>query len=140
VRTEKVAAAMRRALQEAIARVHDPRVRGLITVTGVDLSDDMREAVARISVLPESSQELTLHGLRSAAGMLRREVGDAVRIKRLPTLSFELDDSLKRQARVLSAIARVQPEASPEEPGASAPDPPDPPDPAPGPAPDEGAM
>ena len=111
IRSDKVAATIRRALQEAIARgVHDPRVRGLVTITEVRLSPDLRDAVVRVSVFPESAEELTLHGLRSAAGVLRREIGDAVRLKRLPTLAFELDDTLKRQARVLSAIARAREE------------------------------
>lgn len=109
VRTDRVNSTLRRALQDAIARgINDPRVRGLITVTGVEVSPDLRNAIVRVSVLPESAQQLTLHGLSSAAGMLRREIGDAVRMRRVPELTFQLDDSLKRQARVLSAIARAR--------------------------------
>lgn len=123
IRTEKISATIRKALQEAIARgVHDPRVRGIITVTAVEVSPDLRSAIVRVSVLPESAQELTLHGLISAAGRLRREVGEAVRMKRVPDLTFQLDDSLKRQAKVLSAIARAR-----EQQAASAHGPPTPP-------------
>jgi ribosome-binding factor A len=111
VRTDRISATIRKALQEAIARgVHDPRVRGLITVTAVEVSPDLRTAIVRVSVLPESAQELTLHGLTSAAGRLRREIGESVRMKRLPDLVFVLDDTLKRQARVLSAISRAREE------------------------------
>lgn len=119
VRSDKVGAAIERALQEALARgINDPRIRGLITVTGVEVSPDLRTARVRVSVLPESAQELTLHGLRSAGARLRRDIGDAIRMKRLPELHFELDDSLKRQARVLSAIARAReerPEGAPDD-------------------------
>ena len=111
VRTDRISATVRKALQEAIARgVHDPRVRGMVTVTAVEVSGDLRSAIVRISVLPESAQELTLHGLTSAAGRLRRNIGESVRMKRVPDLTFVLDDSLKRQARVLSAIARAREE------------------------------
>lgn len=109
VRTDRVNSTLRRALQDAIARgINDPRVRGLITVTGVEVSPDLRTAIVRVSVLPESAQELTLHGLSSAAGMLRRQIGETVRMRRVPELTFHLDDSLKRQARVLSAIAKAR--------------------------------
>lgn len=141
VRTDRISATIRKTLQEAIARgVHDPRVRGIITVTSVEVSPDLRTALVRVSVLPESAQELTLHGLASAAGRLRREVGDAVRMKRVPDITFQLDDSLKRQAKVLSAIARAREEQAArgedaQEPPAGTPsDPADPSDP-PGAAP-----
>lgn len=137
IRTERISATIRKALQEAIARgVHDPRVRGIVTVTAVEVSPDLRTAIVRVSVLPESAQELTLHGLVSAAGRLRRAVGDAVRMKRVPDLTFQLDDSLKRQAKVLSAIARAREEQAesaegePSAPPASPADAPNPSDPA----------
>ncbi|MFG0284124.1 MAG: 30S ribosome-binding factor RbfA [Phycisphaerales bacterium JB039] len=115
VRTDKIAATLQRALQEAIARgVNDPRVRGLITVTAVRVSPDLRDAVVSVSVLPESAQEITLHGLRSAAGRLRHEIAGAIRLRRMPTITFELDDSLKTQARILSAIARARDERQPD--------------------------
>lgn len=125
VRTDRISATIRRALQEAIARgVHDPRVRGIVTVTAVEVSQDLKRATVRISVLPEEAQALTLHGLTSAAGRLRREVGESVRMKRVPDLAFVLDDTLKRQARVLSAIARAREEQVERAgPGAGATDP-----------------
>lgn len=115
VRTDRVNSTLRRALQDAIARgINDPRVRGLITVTSVEVSPDLRTAIVRVSVLPESAQDLTLHGLSSASGMLRRQIGESVRMRRVPDLTFQLDDSLKRQARVLSAIAKAREEAEGE--------------------------
>ena len=52
-------------------------------------------------------QDLTMHGLRAAARHIRREVGDHVAIKQMPELVFRLDQSLKKQAGVLDAIAKA---------------------------------
>jgi len=96
---------LRRALQERLARgLADPRVRGLVTVTRTSLSPDRADASIWISVLPETHAELTLHGLQAAAPKIRKELGSKVRMRRLPRLHFMLDDSLKKEARVLRAI------------------------------------
>lgn len=132
-RTSQVAATLRAAVQEVISRgLADPRVRGLITITEVTMSDDLQQATLRVSVYPEDRQELTLHGLSAAAAHIRREAGELMALKRMPTLQFRLDDSLKRQARVFDALAQAadhagraasEPESAPriEDQGADAP-------------------
>lgn len=110
-RVEQIAAELRRAVQQVLAKgLSDPRVRGMITVTGVTVSDDLRQATISVSVLPEEHQELTLHGLRAAARFVRREAGELVAMKRLPEFVFRLDHQLKRQAATLEAIARARAE------------------------------
>ena len=104
---DQVASVIQRTLQEIISRgLHDPRVRGLVSVTGVRLSEDMSEAVVGISVIPEEHADLTLKGLRHAATHLQSQVGKQASLRRLPRLVFKLDASLKRQADVLAAINR----------------------------------
>ncbi|MBL0922050.1 MAG: 30S ribosome-binding factor RbfA [Phycisphaerales bacterium] len=118
-RTEQVRAALERAVQEALARkIADPRISGLITVTGVRLSGDETTATVRVSVLPVEKQDLTLHGLNHAAEHIRREVGGRIVIRRMPRLVFELDANLKKEAETLAAIARIaqEREASPTTP------------------------
>jgi len=110
-RPEQTASALRRAVQEVLGRgLQDPRVRGIITVTGLDLSEDGREAVVKVSVMPAEHQELTVHGLRAASGHIRRQAADRIRIRRMPKLIFRLDTSLKKQAEVLGALARAREE------------------------------
>ncbi len=110
-RTQQVAATLRRAVQEVLARgLSDPRVRGLITVTGITMSDDLQVATIDVSIFPAEHQELTMHGLRAAAAHIRHEVGELVDIKRMPTLQFRLDTSLKRQAAVLEALDKARQE------------------------------
>ena len=72
------------------------------------VSPDLADASVGISVLPQEHAELTLHGLRSAAGHLQRAVARALSMKRVPRLSFQLDRSLKRLAEIDSALAEAR--------------------------------
>ncbi|MBX3354753.1 MAG: 30S ribosome-binding factor RbfA [Phycisphaeraceae bacterium] len=98
-------ARLRRALQTILARgLHDPRFRGLVSVTEVDLSPDQARASVGISVLPSEHGPLTVAALRHAAPHLAAEVGQMVRSRRLPQLDFQLDDRLKKQAALDAAL------------------------------------
>lgn len=115
-RIEQMSAAIERAVQEVLARkLADPRISGLITVTGVRIAGDETVATIRVSVLPESKQELTVHGLNHASEHIRREVGDRIRIRRMPRLDFELDTHLKKEAQALAAIAKIAEERAASE-------------------------
>ena len=106
-RTKRVAAELHRALQAVIAKgLQDPRARGLITVTEVDVSGDLRDATIKVSVFPHDHEELTLHALKDAARHLRREAGDKIALARAPELHFKLDHAMRKQAEVVEAIAR----------------------------------
>ena len=103
VHKEQVASVLSRALQGVLSRgLNDPRVRGMLSVTRVNVSDDLQNATVMISVLPSEHSELTIHGLRHAAQHIRTEVGKQIRIRRMPRLSFKLDESLKKEAEVLA--------------------------------------
>lgn len=107
-RTDRISATLTRALQEIIAKgLADPRVRGLITVTGVTVSPDLAEARVDVSVLPQSQQELTLHGLEAAAPHLRHELSEMVDMRKMPKLFFRLDSRLKKESAVLQDINRA---------------------------------
>jgi ribosome-binding factor A len=107
-RHEQVAAEIRRALQAAIHRgLQDPRISGLITITSATVTQDFRTAHIAVSILPAEKQDLTMHGLKSAAGHLRHVIGDAIRLRQMPELIFRLDETLKKQAAVMEAINRA---------------------------------
>jgi len=113
-RREQLASALRKTVGELIAQgLNDPRVRGLVSVTGVEVSPDDNHAEVRISVLPAAAEALTLQGLESAAGRLRISVGKKLRIRSVPHLRFVADHSLKKQAEVLDAIRKVVPQEPP---------------------------
>lgn len=107
-RAEQTAAILQKAIQDVISRgFQDPRIRGLITITSVRMDSDLRTAVVSVSVYPEAAQNPTIYGLSSAAKHIRREVGDMVDMRAVPELIFKLDESLKKQAAVLQAIAKA---------------------------------
>lgn len=115
-RPDQMASAITLAVQQIIARgLQDPRIRGLITVTGVRVTADLQEAFIHVSVLPEEQQELTLHGLRSAANRIRRESGEIIDTRQLPKFVFRLDSATKKQAAVLKELDKVREERERQE-------------------------
>lgn len=105
-RRDQVASSIRRAVQSILDRgLQDPRVRGLISVTRVTLDDPLSHAVVHVSVLPAERAELTMQGLDHATPRIRSQISRSVRLRRLPRLSFHLDDSIKKQARFEADLA-----------------------------------
>lgn len=101
--------AIREELAELLRReMRDPRLGGLITITDVETAPDLALAHVYVSVL--GSQEETtaaLRALQHAAGYLKRELGDRLRLRRVPTLDFRLDPSLARGARVMELLREI---------------------------------
>ena len=108
-RTDQVASTLKRALQALLARgLADPILKGLITITRVDVSGDLAQATVYCTVIPQKQEELTLHGLRSASTWIRRQVADQVRFRRMPQFSFKVDEQYHRQQEVLASIAEAR--------------------------------
>lgn len=111
---DQLASELRFAVQSVIDRgLNDPRISGMITVTGVRLSDDLKSATFTVSVLPEDKQDLTMHGLRSAGPHIRRGAGALIRSRQLPEFHFKLDATFKKQSGVLESIAKAAAEKRP---------------------------
>jgi ribosome-binding factor A len=108
-RMRRVDEAVREVLGDAVAQdLKDPRV-GFVTVTEVRTSPDLRHARVFVSVLGTSAErEATLEGLRSAHGVLQARIARELRMKRTPALTFELDDTAERAARLESLIKHVE--------------------------------
>ena len=101
--------AIREELAELLRReMRDPRLGALITITEVDTSPDLALAHVYVSVLgsDEETSE-AVRALRHAAGYLKRELGDRLRLRRVPTLDFRLDPSLARGARVMQLLREI---------------------------------
>jgi len=102
---EQVDAVVHRGIQKILSHgLNDPRVRGLVSVVSVSVSPDSSQARIGCSVLPEKYAESALHGLNAAAGWIGRRLQNEVRMRRVPRLKFVLDQSIKKEARVLGAI------------------------------------
>lgn len=109
-RTLKAAEAIREVVSMAILRdLKDPRVRN-VTVTSVEVSPDMRQARVHVSVMGnETQQELTLRGLRSAAGFLQAKIAEQIETRYTPRISFELDQGVKRSIEIARQLREVLP-------------------------------
>ena len=99
---------IQRELSALIPAVKDPRVSGMISVTAVETTPDLRYAKAYISVLDKENGERVLQGLRSASGWLRRELGSALKLRYTPELVFQLDDSIDKGAHILELLRSVE--------------------------------
>lgn len=91
-------------------------------MTRVELTDDLKNAKAFISVLPQEHAKLTMHGLVSATGKLRREVMDRIHIKEMPTLKFVYDEGHKAQMEVMALLEQDRRERGQTETGTRDPD------------------
>ena len=101
---------IQRELAEQLRRLKDPRVSqvGMVSVTRVDTTGDLRYAKVYISVLDKENGERVLKGLRSASGWLRRELGSALKLRYTPELVFQLDDSIDKGAHILELLRSVE--------------------------------
>jgi ribosome-binding factor A len=91
-------------LGDGIERLSDPRL-GFVTLTGVEVSPDLRVADVYYSVLGNEEQHLeTERALRSASAHLRSDLGRQVRLKFLPELRFHEDPSVAQGERIESLI------------------------------------
>ena len=93
--------------------INDPRLNGLISVTAVEISNDLKNARVSISTLGDTlDRNDVLKGFNSAAGYMRRELAHRLNIRVTPELSFEFDDSIEHGVNLVQLIDRVSAEDS----------------------------
>ena len=95
---------IQRELSSLIRTVKDPRVTGMISVTAVNTTPDLKFCKVYISVLDKSDVAQVLKGLKSASGYLRRELGHALNLRNTPELTFVRDDSIDHGAHILDML------------------------------------
>ena len=98
---------IQRELSSLIRTVKDPRVHGLVSITGVDTTADLRWAKIYVSVLDKSDVKEVVKGLKSAGGYLRRALGQALQLRYTPELTFVADDSIAEGAHILELIEKL---------------------------------
>jgi len=96
---------------------------GFVTVTEVDVSPDMKRATVKLSVLGDPTKaDLCLKAVQHAQGRIQSEVFSALRMKVVPRLRFELDESVKKSVEIsrLINLARSEYRMQDEAPGDAA--------------------
>jgi ribosome-binding factor A len=100
----RVNEAVRAVIAEGIGELKDPRI-GLVTVTGVAVSPDLRVGTVYVSVLGgERKRNATLEGLESAHAVLQARIARDLRLKRTPHLTFAYDPSVEQGVRMTTLI------------------------------------
>jgi ribosome-binding factor A len=109
-RPDRVAEAIREEVATFLAEsVKDPRITGLVTVTGAQVTRDLRHAKVFVSVLgTESERAATFAGLASLAGHLRSHLGRALRLRLAPEISFQADESVAYAARIETLLEGIK--------------------------------
>ncbi len=108
-RQKQVNQTIRRELSDLLARqVGDPRITGVISITEVSVSPDLKQAKVYISVLGDDTEKSEVFdGLASASDFLRRELGSRIRMRYIPRLIFKRDDSLEKAERLQQLIDKA---------------------------------
>ena len=106
-RAERVSDQMKQEIADILMRkIKDPRI-GFVTVTEVEVADDLRNAKVFVSVYG-SEKAATLKGLESASPYIRSELGRRMRMKFIPELLFRYDDSVERGAHINELLHEIQ--------------------------------
>lgn len=105
----KAAEAIREVVAASIlTELRDPRVRD-VTVVGVTVSPDMREAKVSVSIMgEENQQQLSLRGLQNAAGFLQSKIASRIEARHTPRLQFVIDKGVQHSLLVGEILAKIE--------------------------------
>lgn len=108
-RALRVSQQIKRELADLVRRnLKDERICGIVSITDVECSADCRSARIFISVFGEETERTgTLEALKEHTGFIRGELGRRLGLRFAPEISFKLDDSLERGAKVSQLIAKI---------------------------------
>jgi len=109
-RIERVNQLIKEELASLLHReIRDPRLSAMISITDVETSPDLGNATVRVSILgSEEEVRQAMVALRRASGYLRREMASRLRLRKTPELTFKLDTSIEKGARVLELLREIE--------------------------------
>ena len=108
-RTDRIASEIMRETERIIREdVSDPRTQCMFSITHVDVTRDLRYAKVYVSIYEEEKREPMMKALKSAAGFIRRNVGQRVQLRYTPELLFELDTTIEYGVHIASLINQVR--------------------------------
>jgi ribosome-binding factor A len=107
-RIRKVESRLKKIVGEEVASLSDPRIKGLVTVTNVRVSQDLRQATVFYSLLSGEDIEEAREGLQSSAGRIQAAVGAQMRLRHTPRLHFEQDPVVENVSRIEAALRKLK--------------------------------
>ncbi|MDE2938086.1 MAG: 30S ribosome-binding factor RbfA [Chloroflexota bacterium] len=118
-RADRINGLLRQEISLLLSReIKDPRLNGIISITEVQTTSDLRNARVFVSVLgDQDTKEAALDGIQSAASFLRRSLRDRLKLRYVPFLKFALDESIADADALLRVMDRLQdePDAAPDQ-------------------------
>ena len=109
IRIGRINEEIQKELANLIRNLKDPRVQNtMISITHVETTPDLRYAKVYVSFLQEDKAADAMKGLKSAGGYLRRELGNALKLRYTPELVWALDDSITYGAKMLKLINSLE--------------------------------
>ena len=117
-RIDRINDLLRDEISQLLSRqIKDPRLTGIISITSVNTSNDLRNAEVVLSVMgDQDTKRIALDGIQSAASFLRRELRDRISLRYTPFLKFTLDDTLEKAAHVLEIMDNIRDEQAQQPP------------------------
>jgi ribosome-binding factor A len=109
-RHERVAEEIRHEIGVMVAgELKDPRIEGLVTITEVRVTPDLKNARVYVSVTgSEAEQRTTIQGLTAAVGYVRHELAERLQMRRAPDIHFVLDHSEEYAQRIDELLRQVK--------------------------------
>ncbi|MFA5072390.1 MAG: 30S ribosome-binding factor RbfA [Nitrospirota bacterium] len=110
-RAARVADQIKQEIADILMRkIKDPRI-GFVTVTDVEVSDDLKNVKVFVSVYGgDKEKEATLQGLKSASPFIRSELGHRMRLRVVPDLLFKFDNTAEKSAHIMELLHELEKE------------------------------
>ncbi|MGN0785236.1 MAG: 30S ribosome-binding factor RbfA [Candidatus Aphodomorpha sp.] len=117
IRSDRMNEELKKTISEVIRELKDPRLSDMTTLTGVEVTRDLKYAKVRVSVYDkeERVRRDTVDALNHAAGFVAREVGQRMLIRRVPALKFILDDSIAYSVHISQILNELHKEKESED-------------------------
>lgn len=117
-RFNRVEEEMKKEISNIISnKLKNPDVTGLISVTKVKVTTDLKFAKVYVSILNAKNTKATLRGLKRSSGFVRSEVAKSINLRNTPEIIFELDDSMEYGAKIDSILKDIMKDVKPESEG-----------------------
>ncbi|MGB2706480.1 MAG: 30S ribosome-binding factor RbfA [Candidatus Omnitrophota bacterium] len=112
-RAERVAEAIRRLAGEIVhSQLRDPRIKGFVTITKVEITPDLRFAkIYYTTICDDKKKELIARGLKSAKNYIRKRIGDELKLRYVPDISLRVDENIEYSKRIDSILDKLNKEA-----------------------------
>ena len=119
-RTDRIEEEIKKVASHAISQeLKDPRLTGLISVTKVSVTKDLKYCKIFVSILGAQDLNETMTALKSSAGYVRKAIGDNIRMHSTPEVKFVFDDSLEYGEKIQKMIKDLNITPDEEEPSES---------------------